>query len=197
MTSLTILPETIRSTSQSLLHRLPSPNQSISESDREPTSSRTWADLVVSSFKANQIFSETFSSSQNILRELLQARQIWTHKGISTYYIFEAQLQLLELIYSFRKPREVKRFLDTYKFLVPLLLEAYFEIGKYFPNPRVFLEIDTDPEETSDQQLVAFITTNCSPNETLGKLKQFDEDWWLDALDRAQTKLCINVDMVD
>src|SRR6266849_1888343 len=117
MTSLTILPETIRSASQSLLHRLPSPNQSISESDREPTFSRAWGDLIFSCFRAPQRFSETFSSSPKILRELLQARQIWADTGISTFYFFEAQLQLLELIYSFRKPGEVKRFLETYKFL--------------------------------------------------------------------------------
>jgi hypothetical protein len=194
MTSLTILPETIRSTSQNLLYRLPSPNQSISESDREPTFSRAWGDLIVSCFQAPQRFSETFSGSPKILRELLQARQIWADKGISTFYFFEAQLQLLELIYSFRKPREVKRFLETYKFLAPLLIEAYFEIGKHFPNPRIFLEIDIDPEETNDQQLVAFVATNYSPNEAIRKLKQFDEDWWLDALDRAQKRLCINVE---
>lgn len=194
MTSLTILPETIRSASQSLLHRLPSPNQSISESDREPTFSRAWGDLIFSCFRAPQRFSETFSSSPKILRELLQARQIWADKGISTFYFFEAQLQLLELIYSFRKPGEVKRFLETYKFLAPLLIEAYFEIGKHFPNPRIFLEIDIDPEETNDQQLVAFVATNYSPNEAIRKLKQFDEDWWLDALDRAQKRLCINVE---
>jgi len=128
------------------------------------------------------------------LRELLQARQIWTDKGISTFYFFEAQLQLLELIYSFRNLREVQRFLETHKFLAPLLIEAYFEIGKYFPNPRVFLEVDTDPEEANDQQLVAFIAINCAPNEALRKLKQFDEDWWLDALDRAQKKLSINLE---
>ncbi len=194
MTSLTILPETMLSASQRFLHRLPSPNQSISKADKEPTSSKTWTDLVLSCFKANQRFSETLLSSQLILRELLQARQTWTDKGISTFYFFEAQLQLLELIYSFRKPKEVQRFLETNKFLAPLLMEAYFEIRKYFPNPRVFVEVDTDPEEPNDRQLVAFIATDFSPNEALRKLKQFDEGWWLDALDRAQKKLCINVE---
>ncbi len=107
---------------------------------------------------------------------------------------FEAQVQFVQSFYIFREPGAVLRFLERNKFLPPLLVDAYREIRKYFPDSQIFLEVDTDPENRNDQQLVVFIATNLSPKAALQKLKQFDEDWWLDALDRAQRKLCINVE---
>lgn len=103
-------------------------------------------------------------------------------------------MELLQLLYTFREPAEVLKFLERDQFLAPFLIEAYSKIRQYFPNSRVFLEVDTDPEERNSQQLVAFIATKFSPDEALCRLKQFDEDWWLDALDQAQTKLCINLE---
>jgi hypothetical protein len=103
-------------------------------------------------------------------------------------------IQWRELTYTLREPREVLSFLEKNKFLMPLLIEARFKIRNHFPNSRIFLEVDTDPEDINDQQLVAFIATNLPPHEALRELKQFDEDWWLDALDRANGKLCINAE---
>jgi hypothetical protein len=65
---------------------------------------------------------------------------------------------------------------------------------KFFPGSEVFLEIDTDPEATIDEQPIAFIATSLPSNEAFTRLKQFDEDWWLNALDRVQGKLCITVE---
>jgi hypothetical protein len=193
LASLTALPEETRSASQVFLRRLPSPNQS-SKLGKDPTPARTRLDQICAWLNAIQGLSEVAISSQRTLRELSQARQMWICKEISTIYSFEAHLQLLKLFYSFRKPWEVQRFLENNKFLILILLEAYFEIRKYFANTQVFLEVDTDPEVKNDQQLVAFIATDYSPDEALRALKQFDEDWWLDTLDRAQRKLCISVE---
>ena len=101
---------------------------------------------------------------------------------------------MLELIYTFREREKVIKFLERNRFLSSLLLEAYFKISNYFPGSSLFLEVDNDPEVTMSEQLLVFIATNLSPSEVLCKLKQFDEDWWLDNLDRAQMKLCINLE---
>lgn len=106
----------------------------------------------------------------------------------------KAEIQSLESVYTFRETGTVLRFLERNKFLVPLLMEAYWKIRKYFSDAHLFLEVDTDPEATNDQQLLVFIATDYSPKVALHTLKQFDEDWWLDTLDRAQRKLCINVE---
>ena len=185
MASLTVHPEITHLDSQGFLRQLSSPNQSISKPNKEPSRDR---------IQVRQRVLETFLGSAKTLQELFQARQIWTATGISAFYTFETEVESLRLTYCFRQTKEISGFLETHKFLVPLLIEAYPEISKHFPDSQVFLEIDTSPEETNNPSLVAFIATNHSPDEALRKLKNFDEEWWLDSLDRAQRKLSINVE---
>ena len=128
------------------------------------------------------------------LREPLEAIRTWQQVGASTVRVPQAVIQWLERLYTFRKREEVLWFLESYPFLVSLLLEAYDNIGSYFPYTQIFLEVVTDPEASDDYQLVIFIATNFAPDEALGRLERLDEDWWLDALDQAQGKLCINVE---
>lgn len=197
MASLTILPEANQSASQDLLQRLPSPNQLITESRKNRVIITRWLAsrdaLNYASVMLNLLRTGPLNPG-GVLQELAQAKQIWEEKGTSTFYAFEAQLQWLELTYTLREPKEVLSFLEKNKVLMPLLIEARFKIRNHFPNSRVFLEVDANPEDINDRQLVAFIATNLSPHEALRELKQFDEDWWLDALDRANGKLCINVE---
>jgi len=128
------------------------------------------------------------------LREPLETIRIWQQVGASTVRVPQAVIQWLERLYTFREREEVLWFLESYPFLASLLLEAYDNIGNYFPHTQVFLEVVSDPEATNDYQLVSSIATNLDPDEVIDTLEEFDEDWWLDALDRAQGKLCINVE---
>jgi hypothetical protein len=113
--------------------------------------------------------------------------------GASTVRAPVAEVQWLERLYTFRERAEVLEFLEKYPFLVSLSLEAYGEIGNYFPDLQVYLEVVTDPEEINGSQLVIFIATNLAPDEAADRLERFDKGWWLDALDRAQGKLCITI----
>ena len=149
------------------------------ESKRVPAGEANWSSLTVA------------------LREPSEAVQIWQEMGTSTVRVSQTEIGLLERLYTFREREEVLWFLERYPFLVPLLLEAYYEIEKYFPHSQVFLEVVTDPEAIDDYQLIAFIATNFGPDEAVDRLEQFDEDWWLDALNRAQGKLCIDVEAKD
>jgi len=106
----------------------------------------------------------------------------------------ENGLRGLERLYIFKDQAEVSRFLEKYPFLVPLLLEAYGHIALHFPYSQVFLEVVSDPEASSDSQLVAFIATSLAPGEAVNRLDRFDDAWWLDALDRAQGKLCVHLE---
>ena len=120
--------------------------------------------------------------------------RIWQEIDSSTVRVSQPDVEFLERLYTFRERGEVLGFLEKYPFLVSLLLEAYNEIGNYFPYSQVFLEVVTDPEVTDDSQLVIFIATDLDPFETDARLERFDEAWWLDALDQAQGKLYINVE---
>jgi hypothetical protein len=120
----------------------------------------------------------------------------WQNIGASVVRSSWANIYLvIEHWYTLRQPDEVLAFLEENPFLVSLLIEAYSPIQHYFPDSNLFLEMFADPESTDDHQLlVALIATHLSPEEALIKLDQLDEDWWLDVMDRAQGKLCINVE---
>jgi hypothetical protein len=107
----------------------------------------------------------------------------------------EPKPEALEKFYNFRRPVEVKGFLAAHPFLVPLLVEAYGKIAAYFePQPEVVLEVVTDPEADDDRRLFVFIQTSLLPEEALDRLDRLDDDWWLDAGDRGEGKLCLHVE---
>ena len=120
-----------------------------------------------------------------------------TRKHMNPVIARQPQADRLEEIYTFRRPPEVAEFLGENPFLVPVLFEAYPEIEKYFGRTApVFLEVVTDPEAADDRELYALIGTRLSPEEALERLGQFDKDWWLRTLDRAQCKLCIHIEFL-
>lgn len=107
----------------------------------------------------------------------------------------EWQVESLARLFSFRNPTEVVGFLRKHPFLIDLLEKVHPEVQKHFgPNPKIFLEVVIDPEATDDRQLFAFIQTTLSVEEANKRLEQLDEDWWLDAMDGAKGKLCIDIE---
>jgi hypothetical protein len=134
------------------------------------------------------------SFSSVALREPLEATKTWQEIGASTVRVSQTEIGLLERLYTFRKREEVLWFLERYPFLVSLLLEAHYEIEKYFSHSQICLEVVTDPEAMDDYQLAVFIVTKLGPDEAVDRLEQFDEGWWLDVLDQAQGMLCIDVE---
>ncbi len=128
------------------------------------------------------------------LLEPVKEMRIRQDMDVPIVRVHQPEIPLLERLYRFRERLDVLGFLERYPFLIPLLLEAYGKIGEYFPYSQVFLEVVTDPEATNDYQLVLFIATNLDPDEADDRFERFDEDWWLDALDRAQGMLCINLE---
>ena len=87
-------------------------------------------------------------------------------------------------------------FLWHHPFLVPLLLEAHGKIAEFFgPSPRIVLEVVTDPE-AEYRELFALVRTNLSPSAALACLERFDQEWWLDASERAQCMLNVDVEYV-
>ena len=121
----------------------------------------------------------------------------WRQSGLSLVRASELQFVLLEQAYGFRRRDEVISFLKTCPFLVPLLLEAYGKIAEYFgPYPDVVLEVVSDQEAANDRELFILVRTNLAPGEALNRLERFDQEWWLDASDRARCMLNIDVEYV-
>jgi hypothetical protein len=87
-------------------------------------------------------------------------------------------------------------FLQEHQELFVLLKEASKEIRKYFPSEDLKLELVSDPEIVQDRQLFVYIFTSLSVTDALNKFDEFDEQWWLDRIDRANGLLNFNLRFV-
>ena len=72
--------------------------------------------------------------------------------------------------------------------------KKHTHIKRHFPNSDVVLEVVTDPEIADDKQLVAFIVVEKPAEDASQALDHLDEEWWMEALDRAQDNLCITLE---
>jgi hypothetical protein len=95
--------------------------------------------------------------------------------------------------YILSKPSSIDDFLQAHQELASLLNEAYQELRKYFPSEDLKLELVSDPEIAGDQQLFVYIFTALLVTDALNKFDEFDEQWWLDRIDRANGLLNFNL----
>ena len=98
-------------------------------------------------------------------------------------------------IYDIRNQTEVFEFLNKYSYLMPILIQANFEIWKYFSVKKNVLELISDPE-FDEKYLSIFIQTKLSPKEAFLKLKEFDKSWWNNLSPETGGKIDINVEFV-
>ncbi len=122
----------------------------------------------------------------------------WGIVGSATARVSPIIRQWLKQEYNFRDspPDEVLGFIEQYPFLATLLIDTYFEVRKYFPDGRIYLEVMAEPDSDSqdDIHLTAYVETKLNPAEAVRKLRDFDRAWWLNALPRAQGRLSIDVE---
>jgi hypothetical protein len=93
---------------------------------------------------------------------------------------------------------DVQSLADDNPQLVPLLLEARQQVERVFGSdvPMV-LEVVQNPEAAdASSELFAYIQTPLPVPEAREKLERLDEEWWLDALPRAEGRLSIALEYV-
>ncbi len=106
-------------------------------------------------------------------------------------------IRLISWLYQFRDFQAVASFLRKNPKLIPLLVEAYGQICLRFGSQHsLALELFSDPEATSDEGLVATVRVHMSPEQAGKLMDEFDLEWWLDALPRADHKLTIALEYV-
>lgn len=178
MTNGTTLPKTSAQTAQKPF-AFPLP----SEVDWYEGPRSSFAAVGIEPNKLFLAFTKVTSASSIRYREMIP---VWQQPNL---------LSLVEQLYIFRRRAEVIAFLQSYQFLITLLIEAYYWIEVCFgPYPQVFLEVVTDPEAIDDRQLVVFIRTDLDPVEALAKLDRLDKSWWLKASHGSRGKLCIHLE---
>lgn len=116
------------------------------------------------------------------------------------FYDTDADIQRgtdeLRQVYSFRDATAVVRFLRVRPNLIDVLLEAQSQLECHFgANPQVVLEVVSDPEGERDE-LSAYVRTSASVDESLARLDRFDEEWFLDQLDRVNGQLNFDLEYV-
>ena len=109
--------------------------------------------------------------------------------------VAQADIDRLAEFYAFRDPEAVTGFVRRHPEVIAPLLEAVAVVPRYFGPGRPFvLEVERDREAHDHTLLFALIQTDLDVDASLEALRQFDEEWWLDALQRADRKLMFSVE---
>jgi len=105
----------------------------------------------------------------------------------------DSSVEQLDPYYRYTDRAQIAQFAQLCPALVPLLLEAAKEIAKHFDEPELVLEV-VEGLTAEDQGLVVSINTDLPPEEAMARMDRFDEEWWVDVQDRAQGRVCIDVE---
>lgn len=68
-----------------------------------------------------------------------------------------------------------------------LVFRAKFKLMDYFGLASLYLEV------VEENKLLLSVYTKMSPSESLEKLQQFDDEWWIENEPLADGRLCIDV----
>lgn len=102
------------------------------------------------------------------------------------------EINALSRKYGISKFEEVKNFLSKNLFLISLLEEIPNKICQYFGDgQKLSMKISHEPDFPQFPELWVSILTELSAKEALPILEKFDEEWWLENMDRADCKLNI------
>ncbi len=112
--------------------------------------------------------------------------------------IAERRVRSLPQVFVFRGQQDLETMADENPQLVGLLLEAHQQIRRLFePDTRLVLEIVANPEAADAlPELFLYIQTGLPVHAAKQKLERLDDEWWLDALPRAEGRLNIALEYV-
>jgi hypothetical protein len=80
----------------------------------------------------------------------------------------------------------IERFLDKHKDIADLVLEAHAKIRDFFTSETLLLELISDINIEGGEELFVYIQTYLSVEEAVEKINDFDEQWFLDQLNRTK-----------
>ena len=119
-----------------------------------------------------------------------------THETAPTP-ISAPSLGVVQRLYGCRNGKHVLDFLTSHPVLLPLLEEIHANAADFFAfTSKPILEVITDPEALDSRTLFVFIQTHAGLEDALRQLVRLDEEWWLVASERANGKLCIDVECI-
>jgi hypothetical protein len=144
---------------------------------------------------------EVEANAATILRELQQKAAV---QGRSLAALLQPlaeatpadPLDSLRESFELRDEARLKRYLQQYDFLLPILHEARTQIARFFPDsPRLALEAVWDPSDASTQ-LYVMVPTRLSAQEAYEQMDKLAEEWWYEACERAQFRMNIVEELI-
>lgn len=118
----------------------------------------------------------------------------WISSNSSVTLASRDQIGLIERTYLLQGRETALTYLERRPHLIPLLLEARSMIPLYFQGVPVMLRLVEPPDDDSPQQLGLYILVpGDNPDEAVARLTRFDQEWWLDAMDRSLGDLFITI----
>jgi hypothetical protein len=103
---------------------------------------------------------------------------------------------VLEEFYDFRNVSETVKFVGDNWDLLPVLLEAFKQIEKRFPQSRCVLELVFDMEGASTPGLMLYISTEAPVEAAYEALEALDDEWWLDVDPAVSSRVCIDLELM-
>jgi hypothetical protein len=92
-----------------------------------------------------------------------------------------------------REPEVLNKYLEENSFLIPLINEASAKLVEYFgPETPQILQVVYHPDDGSCE-LFLYVKPDLPVSEAIATLDRFDEDWWLDAMDRSNFQMVIKI----
>ena len=106
-----------------------------------------------------------------------------------------ADIDHLARLYEFRGGDDVANFIRDNPEVVAPLLNAVEVVPRYFgADTPLALEVVRDPEARDYRELFAFIQSTEGVDKALARLRRFEDEWWADALHRANLKLMFGLE---
>lgn len=103
----------------------------------------------------------------------------------------------LAKIYIIKNPNEVGEFIGENLYLLDILEEVPGEIYRYFgSDQKLVLKVSAEPDILESSELWIEILTKLSAKEAMPVLEEFDKNWWLENMERANCKLNITLKFV-
>jgi hypothetical protein len=128
------------------------------------------------------------------LTDTFETTLSWLQPRMSMEADVSRIINLLESVFTFIRPSEVKAVLSDKAYLLPLLFEVREHLLGYFGQyAPLSLKVVSDSGSAEDSQLFILVGTAMSPQAAFNALSRFDKNWWLDAGIQARGYLEVDV----
>jgi len=103
----------------------------------------------------------------------------------------------LQQLYDLRNPTAIAAFLELQPVLIDVLVEAHPHLQRHFHvSPPVPLELVQDAETDGRACLFVYIPTALPVAEARAQMYRFDDEWFLDQIDRVGSLLNFNLEFI-